>query len=62
MKEVTLRYWLQDTMESGRWIELNMSKKDADIIINSRIYDRAYILEDDEKAGKQQLEDKERSE
>ena len=58
MKDVILRWWVKDTQESGRWIEEEMSEYRAERIIEDRVFDRAYILEDDEKEGKQHLEDK----
>ena len=62
MKMITVRYWSQDTMESGRWLDVETTIKGAEMLINSGLFDRAYILEDGEKAGKQHLEDKERRE
>lgn len=55
MKEkVTLTFWIQETIDSGRWKEMKVTRDFANVAITRRIYDRAYILEDE---GNQHLED-----
>ena len=55
---VTVRYWKQDMGDSGEWADMRLSESAAEVLIRRNIYDKAYILEDDEKEGNQHLEDK----
>ena len=59
--KVTVRYWSQDTQESGHWQDIETTKEDADVMLFSHLFDRAYILEDDEIEGNQPFEDQKKS-
>jgi len=55
MKMVSIKYWVQETMESGRWIITKpMCESTAKTVVDRRIFDRAEILEVE---GNQPLED-----
>jgi hypothetical protein len=42
---VQIRYWCQETMESGRWVTTETMDKDiAEKLIESRVYERAEIV------------------
>ena len=44
-EQVVVRYWVQDTMESGRWIETGpMPRRIAENAIANNLYDRGQII------------------
>ena len=43
-EKVILRYWLQETMESGSWIDLTMTRKQAEQCIKDSVFDQAEIV------------------
>ena len=47
--EVRIRYWYQDTAESGRWcVSGTMTLETAKIVVQQNVYERAEIVLDEE--------------